>query len=35
MVRISLPSGDAEIPSRLVFPVGTDAPMITVGAASS
>jgi len=32
MVRISLPSGDAEIPSRLVFPVGTDAPMITVGA---
>ena len=35
MVRISLPSGDAEIPSRLVFPVGTDAPMITVGAAAS
>lgn len=34
MVRISLPSGDAEIPSRLVFPVGTDSPMITVGAAS-
>ncbi len=34
MVRISLPSGDTEIPSRLVFPVGTDAPMITVGAAS-
>jgi len=32
MVRISLPSGDAEIPSRLVFPVGTDRPMITVGA---
>lgn len=31
MVRISLPSGEAEIPSRLVFPVGTDAPMITVG----
>ncbi len=34
MVRISLPSGDTEIPSRLVFPVGTDAPMITVGAVS-
>jgi small subunit ribosomal protein S4e len=33
MVKISLPSGDAEIPSRLVFPVGTDAPMITVGGA--
>jgi small subunit ribosomal protein S4e len=32
MVKISLPSGDAEIPSRLVFPVGTDKPMITVGA---
>ncbi len=32
MVKISLPSGEAEIPSRLVFPVGTDAPMITVGA---
>ncbi len=32
MVRITLPSGVAEIPSRLVFPVGTDAPMITVGA---
>jgi small subunit ribosomal protein S4e len=31
MVRISLPSGEAEIPSRLVFPVGTDHPMITVG----
>ncbi len=35
MVRISLPSGEAEIPSRLVFPVGTEAPMITVGAAAS
>ena len=35
MVRISLPSGDAEIPSRLVFPVGAEAPMITVGVASS
>ncbi len=34
MVRISLPSGDTEIPSRLVFPVGTDAPMITVGVSS-
>lgn len=32
MVKISLPSGEAEIPSRLVFPVGTDSPMITVGA---
>ncbi len=32
MVKISLPSGEAEIPSRLVFPVGTEAPMITVGA---
>jgi small subunit ribosomal protein S4e len=31
MVRISLPSGEAEIPSRLVFPVGTDSPLITVG----
>lgn len=30
MVRISLPSGAAEIPSRLVFPVGADSPMITV-----
>ncbi|MDG7008133.1 MAG: 30S ribosomal protein S4e [Nitrososphaerota archaeon] len=33
MVRLSLPGGEAEIPSRLVFPVGTDSPMITVGAA--
>ncbi len=31
MVRIALPGGDAEIPSRLVFPVGTETPMITVG----
>ena len=31
MVKITLPSGDAEIPSRLVFPVGTATPMITVG----
>ena len=35
MVKISLPGGDKEIPSRLVFPVGSDQPMITVGAASS
>lgn len=34
MVRISLPSGEAEIPSRLVFPVGTERPMITVGVGS-
>jgi small subunit ribosomal protein S4e len=34
MVKISLPGGDAEIPSRLVFPVGTDRPAITVGAAA-
>lgn len=33
MVRISLPSGEAEVPSRLVFPVGVDSPMTTVGAA--
>jgi len=32
MVRLALPGGEAEIPSRLVFPVGTDSPMITVGA---
>ncbi len=31
MVKISLMSGDAEIPSRLVFPVGTEQPVITVG----
>jgi small subunit ribosomal protein S4e len=31
MVKISLPSGEAEIPSRLVFPVGQEQPMITVG----
>ncbi len=30
MVKISLPSGEAEIPSRLVFPVGSDKPVITV-----
>ena len=33
MVRLSLPGGEAEIPSRLVFPVGTESPMITIGAA--
>ncbi len=33
MVKITLPSGEAEIPSRLVFPVGGASPMITVGAA--
>lgn len=33
MVRIALPSGAAEIPSRLVFPVGADRPLITVEAA--
>jgi small subunit ribosomal protein S4e len=32
MVRLTLPSGEAEVPSRLVFPVGTTSPMITVGA---
>jgi small subunit ribosomal protein S4e len=31
MVRLTLPSGEAEVPSRLVFPVGTTSPMITVG----
>ncbi len=30
MVKISLPSGEAEIPSRLVFPVGSEKPVITV-----
>ena len=35
MVKISLPSGEAEIPSRLVFPVGQEQPMITVGVRSS
>lgn len=32
MVKLTLPSGETEVPSRLVFPVGTSAPMITVGA---
>ena len=31
MVRIDLPSGEAELPSRLVFPVGLEKPLITVG----
>jgi small subunit ribosomal protein S4e len=35
MVKISLPSGEAEIPSRLVFPVGTVEPAITVGVSPS
>jgi small subunit ribosomal protein S4e len=30
-VTISLPGGDAELPARLVFAVGTESPMITVG----
>jgi small subunit ribosomal protein S4e len=30
MVTISLPSGETEIPSRLVFPVGTDKPVINM-----
>ena len=32
-VKMSLPGGEAELPSRLVFPVGTDRPVITVGVA--
>ncbi len=35
MVKIALPSGDAEIPSRIVFPVGAESPMITVGAGAA
>ena len=35
MVRLALPGGEAEIPSWLVFPVGTDSPMITVGAVAA
>ncbi len=34
MVKLSLPGGEAEIPSRLVFPVGTAKPLITVGVAA-
>ena len=32
-VKMALPGGEAELPSRLVFPVGTDRPVITVGVA--
>ena len=32
MVKLALPSGDAEVPSRLVCPVGAASPKITVGA---
>ena len=35
MVKISLPSGEAEIPSRLVFPVGTTEPMIGLGVSAA
>lgn len=35
MVKLSLPSGEAEIPSRLIIPVGSVKPLITVGAAAS
>jgi len=34
MVKLSLPGGEAEIPSRLVLPVGTVKPVINVGAAA-
>ena len=34
MVKLTLPSGEAEVPSRLVFPVGTTAPLITVEAST-
>ena len=30
MVTISLPAGETELPARLVFPVGTEAPAIEV-----
>ncbi len=30
MVTISLPSGETELPARLVFPVGTENPAIEV-----
>ena len=33
MVRLSLPGGEAEIPTRLDFPVGTESPMSSIGAA--
>lgn len=32
MVKIELPSGETEIPSRLVFPIGTKEPLIGLGA---
>jgi small subunit ribosomal protein S4e len=35
MVKISLPGGEAEVPSRLVIPVGTNEPIITVGVSAS
>jgi small subunit ribosomal protein S4e len=34
MVKLSLPGGEAEIPSRLVIPVGTAKPLINVGVAA-
>jgi len=34
MVKLSLPGGEAEIPSRLVIPVGTAKPVISVGVAA-
>lgn len=35
MVKLSLPGGETEVPSRLVIPVGAAKPLITVGAAPS
>lgn len=35
MVKVALPSGETEIPSRLIFPVGFDRPLVTVQAAST
>jgi small subunit ribosomal protein S4e len=35
MVKLSLPGGEAEIPSRLVIPVGTAKPVISLGVAAS
>jgi small subunit ribosomal protein S4e len=34
MVKVDLPSGQAEIPSRIIFPVGEEKPLITVGVVS-
>jgi ribosomal protein S4E len=34
MVELSLPSGETELPERLVFAVGTDKPAMEVQAAS-